>query len=144
MARVATAVREIGHQVRVMRGRGSTRHLVVRPSGGTRRKRTQLVMGRVAEADGGATTLIRDRDNLSAAEGLHPAAGVAQLVFALAAIAEEAVPLAVAPVVVVCAGTVDGDEPAFADLSRMAGLADRALVLGPAIGPDGKLVTARR
>ena len=143
LATVATAVREIGHQARVMRGRDSTRHLVVRPSGGTRRKRTQLVMGRVTEMDGGAATPIRDPDHLSGAAP-HPEAGVAQLVFALAAIAEEAVPIPVAPVVVVCTGSVDVSEPAFSDLPRMAGLADRAFVLGPAIGPEGKLVTARR
>ena len=70
--------------------------------------------------------------------------GLVQMIFALRAVRELGLEPAVTPVVLINSDEEIGSHESGAQIRRLARRADRALVLEPALGIDGKLKTSRR
>jgi glutamate carboxypeptidase len=70
--------------------------------------------------------------------------GLVQMIFALAALRAAPVRLNVTPVVFINSDEENGSPTSRRPLRRLARCADRAFVLEPALGLDGKLKTARK
>ena len=71
-------------------------------------------------------------------------AGLVQMLFAIAALQRCSVDLNVTPIVFINSDEEDGSPTSRRLLKRLARCANRALVLEPALGLDGKLKTARK
>ncbi len=71
-------------------------------------------------------------------------AGLAQMIFALNALKALDLQPAVAPVIFINSDEEIGSEESSPHIIRLAETADRALILEPALGPQGKLKTARK
>lgn len=70
--------------------------------------------------------------------------GLVQMLFALAALRAVGSPLPVAPVVFINSDEEQGSPSSHRHLRRLARCANRTFVLEPALGPDGKIKTARK
>ncbi|MDT8436741.1 MAG: M20 family metallopeptidase [Gemmatimonadota bacterium] len=70
--------------------------------------------------------------------------GLVEIVFALEALRELGLPPAVPPCVLVTSDEEIGSPESFRLIRRLARCADRAFVLEPALGPAGRLKTARK
>lgn len=70
--------------------------------------------------------------------------GLVQMLFALAALRDAPIEPSVAPIVFINSDEEQGSPTSQHHLRRLARCADRAFVLGPALGLDGKIKTARK
>jgi glutamate carboxypeptidase len=71
-------------------------------------------------------------------------AGLVQAIFAVRAVGELGIKPPVAPVFFINSDEEIGSPESFQHIMRLARLADRAFVMEPSLGPDGKLKTARK
>lgn len=71
-------------------------------------------------------------------------AGLVQMIYALAALQAVEVPLSVIPIILINSDEEKGSPTSSRHLRRLAPCADRAFVLEPALGRDGKLKTSRK
>lgn len=70
--------------------------------------------------------------------------GLVQMLHALAALADLSLAPEVAPLVLVTSDEEIGSHESSRPIRRLAGVAERVLVLEPALGPDGRIKTTRK
>lgn len=143
------ALEELGHRVRVVRGRGATGgHLYARPerreSGGP----CQLLVGHTDTVWPMGTLETMpvkvEGTRLYGPGTLDMKGGLTQIVFALRALAELGLRPSVAPVVFVNSDEEIGSPDSRPLVRRLARSVCRAFVLEPALGITGKVKTARK
>lgn len=132
-------------------GRRTGGHLFARPArrDGARRPRPfQLVLGHcdTVWSRGTLETMpVRREDERLRGPGVFDMkGGLVQLLYALRTLEELELAPAVAPVVFINSDEERGSPESWRHIERLARRADRALVLEPALGLDGKLKTARK
>jgi glutamate carboxypeptidase len=129
-------------------GRASGGMLYARPRGRRRGQPVQLLIGHIDTVWPIGTLpempLERGEDMLRGPGVYDMKAGLAMMVFALEALAEEGLEPAVLPLVFVNSDEEVGSRESARRIRTLARLADRALVLEPSMGPAGIIKTARK
>lgn len=148
LALFAGELRRAGYLTRIVPGHGCGDHLYARPTVNDRGAPRQLVVGHVDTVwPLGSVRSMQPRienGRLYGPGAYDTKGGLVQLVFALRALAElEAVPT-VTPVVFVNADEETGSSDSLRWLRQLARGADRALVLEPPEGCEGRLKTGRK
>jgi glutamate carboxypeptidase len=148
-ALLAGSLRDDGFRVRMIRGRGQSGGLL-QASPRVRRRRLpyQILIGHT-DTVWPLGTLSRMPVEIEDGKLAGPGAfdmkgGLVQLVFALKSLRSLGVELAVTPVVVLNSDEEIGSGESGPWIRRFARRADRCFVLEPALGPAGKLKTARK
>lgn len=145
---IAWSLEEVGYRVRLLRGRETGGHLFCRPSEHMRGRPLQLLLGH-SDTVWSRGTLARMpvevEDNVLRGPGsFDMKGGLAQTVYALRALAELEVPVSVTPVVLVNSDEEIGSPESMRWVRLLARRADRAMVMEPALGLEGRLKTARK
>jgi glutamate carboxypeptidase len=129
-------------------GRASGGMLYARPRGRRRGQPVQLLIGHIDTVWPIGTLpempLERGEDMLRGPGVYDMKAGLAMMVFALEALAEEGLEPAVLPLVFVNSDEEIGSRESARRIRTLARLANRALVLEPSMGPAGIIKTARK
>jgi glutamate carboxypeptidase len=129
-------------------GRASGGMLYARPRGRRRGQPVQLLIGHIDTVWPIGTLpempLERGEDTLRGPGVYDMKAGLAMMVFALEALAEEGLEPAVLPLVFVNSDEEIGSRESARRIRTLARLANRALVLEPSMGPAGIIKTARK
>jgi glutamate carboxypeptidase len=145
---LARELGRLGYTVRVLPGRHTGGHLYARPSRRARRRPVQLLLGHCdtvwplgtlpdmpPEIDG----------NIMRGPGVYDMkAGLVQLLFALRALRELRLEPSVVPVVFINSDEEIGSPESTRHVRRLARVAERAFVVEPSLGDDGKLKIARK
>lgn len=148
LALLADELRDAGYLTRLVRGHGSGDHLYARPSARRHGAKHQLVVGHV-DTIWPLGSVLKMPPRIENGRLYGPGAydmkgGLVQLVFALRALHElRAVP-AVTPVIFVNADEETGSGDSRGWIRMLARSADRALVLEPPEGSNGRLKTGRK
>lgn len=143
---VADELEEIGLSVRRLRGDRTAGHLFARPPDAG--EPCQLLIGHVDTVWPVGTLermpVARDGDRLSGPGVFDMKAGLAQLLFALRVLRDRGWRPELAPAVLVTTDEEIGSPESERWVRRLARASERALVLEPALGPEGSLKTARK
>jgi len=138
----------LGFCVRRLAGRSSAGHLYARPALRVRHRRYQLLIGHCDTVwpEGTLRNMpVRISDGKLQGPGMYDMkAGLAQLIFGLKALQALKLTPRVRPVVFINSDEEIGSRESTRYIKRLARGADRALVLEPALGPEGALKTARK
>jgi glutamate carboxypeptidase len=148
LQQLRNALEELGFRVRRLAGRTTAGHLFARPSVGRRCRRYQLLVGHcdtVWPEHTLRTMPLEATDGRLHGPGMYDTkAGLAQLIFALKALNALRLTPTVRPVVFINSDEEIGSPESTRYIKRLARRADRALIVEPALGPDGRLKTARK
>jgi glutamate carboxypeptidase len=148
-ALLATSLRDDGYRVRLVRGRGKSGGLLqASPRVRRRGSPCQLLIGHT-DTVWPVGTLSRmpvevDHDKLAGPGAFDMKGGLVQLVFALKSLRGLGVDLGVTPVVLLNSDEEIGSGESRRWITRFVRRAIRCFVLEPALGPAGKLKTARK
>lgn len=138
----------VGMGVRRLRGRRTGGHLFARPESRTRGRPLQLLLGHSDTVWGRGTLAsmpVRVEGEVIRGPGVFDMkGGLVQLLFALRALRELGFEPAVTPVVFIGSDEEQGSPESWRHIARLARRASRAFVLEPALGPEGRLKTARK
>ena len=147
-ALVGPALEELGFDVRVVPGRVSGDHLLARPKGRSRGRPTQLLIGHM-DTVWPLRTL--ERMPVEVVDGrlhgpgtLDMKGGLAMMIFALRVLRDLGREPEVTPVIFLNADEEVGSPDSRRWVRRLARVANRALVLEPAMGAEGHIKTARK
>lgn len=145
---LARLLHALDFRVRHLPAEGTGGHLYARPTDRARGRPTQLLVGH-CDTVWPLGTLDEMPFEIDGNEIRGPGVfdmkgGLVQMIFALAALRAANVRLDVAPVVFINSDEENGSPTSRHPLRRLARCADRAFVLEPALGLDGKLKTARK
>ena len=145
---VGPAMEALGYDVRIVRGRVSGDHLLAIPRRRTRKTPYQLLVGH-SDTVWPLETLERmpvriDDGRLFGPGSLDMKGGITQVVFALRALADQGLTPSVTPVLFMNADEEVGSPDSKRHVRSLARGANRALVLEPSLGADGKIKTARK
>jgi glutamate carboxypeptidase len=148
-ALLAASLREDGFRVRTIGGQGKSGGLLqASPRKRSRGSRYQVLMGHTDTVWPVGTLARRpvelDQDRLSGPGAFDMKGGLVQLVFALKSLRGLGVDLAVTPVVLLNSDEEIGSGESRRWIGWFARRAVRCFVLEPALGPTGKLKTARK
>jgi len=136
----------IDYRVRILRGRRSGGCLYARPR--ARARRTQLLVGHCDTVwpigTLAAMPLEVDGDIIRGPGVFDMKGGLVQMVYALESIHRLDLNPTVSPVVFVNSDEETGSRDSAASIRRLARCADRALILEPGLGDEGRLKTARK
>ena len=145
---LAANLEALGYVVRGLPGPRSGVHLYARPRRRRRGAPMQLLMGHydtVWPAGTLATMPFAIEGDRARGPGVYDMkGGLAQVVVALATLRGLGLEPAVTPVVLVNADEEVGSRESGQHVRRLARIADRALVLEPSLGIEGRLKTARK
>jgi glutamate carboxypeptidase len=145
---LGTSLAELGYHVRRLRGRNTAGHLLARPTVRPRSRRYQLLIGHcdtVWPEHSLRTVPLEATEGKLHGPGIYDTkAGLAQLVFALKALSALKLRPRVRPVVFINSDEELGSPESTRHIRRLARGADRALIIEPALGPEGRLKTARK
>lgn len=144
---LSTALADLGYRVAYIPGEESGGHLLARPAG-ERSGPTQLLLGH-SDTVWPLGTLesmpVSLEGNRLAGPGVYDMkAGLAMMVFALKALRALDLHPTVQPLLFINSDEEVGSAESTPHITRLARTANRALVLEPAFGPEGKLKTARK
>lgn len=144
--RLAARLEPLGYRTRRLPGRATGGHLFARPSG--RGCPFQLLLGH-ADTVWTRGTLARmpvrrEGDVLRGPGVFDMKTGLAQAIFALELLDEAGAVPPLAPVLLVTSDEEIGSPESERWVRRLARRAERAYVLEPALGPEGRLKTARK
>ena len=145
---VGPALQSIGYDVRVVRGKVSGDHLLATPGRRSRGVPYQVLIGH-SDTVWPLNTLERmpvrvDDERLHGPGSLDMKGGVAQAVFALRVLREMGHDPGVTPVFFMNSDEEVGSPDSRRYVRNLARGANRALVLEPSLGLDGKIKTARK
>lgn len=142
------ALAELGYDLRIVEGRVSGDHLLASPR---RRRRGQPIQLLIGHSDTVWPLGTLEKMPVEVREGrlhgpgsLDMKGGLTCAIFALRALRDLGVEPEVAPVVFVNADEEVGSPDSKKHVRRLARSASRALVLEPALGPEGLIKTARK
>lgn len=143
---LSEALIEIGYAVWRLPGRWSGDHIYARPEGG--RAPAQLLLGH-CDTVWPLGTLdefpVEVRDDIVKGPGVYDMkGGLAQMVFALRAMRDLDLSLAVTPIVFVNSDEEVGSKESTRHIRRLARAVERVFVMEPSLGPSGKLKTTRK
>ncbi len=147
-ARLAERLGAAGYRVRRLPGRVSGGTLLARPAARTRGRPVQVLIGHCDTVWPRGT--IREmpphlaNGRLYGPGSFDMKGGLVEIVFAIEALRALDLAPSVTPVVLVNSDEETGSRDSWSAIERLARIADRALVLEPALGPAGKLKTARK
>ena len=129
-------------------GEDSGGYLIARPTGRQKRKPLQLMIGHcdtVWEKGTLENMPVEESDGMMKGPGTFDMkAGLTQMLFALQAIRDLELPLQVTPVCLINSDEEIGSRESTDAIRRLAKIAERAFVLEPPLGLDGKLKTSRK
>lgn len=139
---------QLGYWVRLTPGQQSGGHLLARPAHRRSGHPVQVLLGH-SDTVWPVGTLsempVHVTDGKMHGPGIFDMkAGLVQAIFALRALAELGIDTEVTPIVFINSDEEIGSVDSRPTVRRLARIADRVLVLEPAMGPDGKLKTARK
>lgn len=145
---ISWSLEEVGYQVRLVPGRETGGHLLGRPSDRARGAPLQLLLGH-SDTVWPLGTLKRmpletDGDVLRGPGSFDMKGGLVQMVYALRALAELDLKPSVTPVVLVNSDEELGSFESERWVRILARMADRAMVLEPALGQKGLIKTGRK
>ncbi len=137
-----------GYRVRRVPGRRTGGHLLARPAGGRSARPAQLLLGH-CDTVWPLGTLermpVEVRDGRLYGPGAFDMkAGLVAILFALEALAAQGATPELAPVVFVNSDEEIGSPESTRHIERLARACQRVFVLEPALGPEGRLKTARK
>ncbi|MBC2839554.1 M20 family metallopeptidase [Robiginitalea sp. SC105] len=139
---------ELGMYVLKVPGARTGGYLYARSRNRKRGNPLQLLLGHCDTVWPGGTLPgmpIRQEDGRLSGPGIYDMkAGITQIYFALRCLKDLSIPVPVTPVVFINSDEEIGSPESTAAIRRLARLADRAYVLEPPLGPDGRLKTARK
>lgn len=145
---LGSALEELGYHVRRLRGRNTAGHLLARPAARPRSRRYQLLIGHcdtVWPEHTLRTMPLNATDGKLHGPGVYDTkAGLAQLLFALKALNALRLKPRLRPVVFINSDEEIGSPESTRHIKRLARGADRALIIEPALGPEGRIKTARK
>ena len=149
LALIESELNALDYAVRYLQDASGHRHLLAHPSMRRRGAPYQLLLGHVDTVWPVGTLetmpLTREEDRLSGPGVYDMKAGLVQAIFALKALAAvEGKPVPVTPVFLVNSDEETGSKGSRSFIERLARRADRALVMEPSLGDDGRLKTARK
>lgn len=131
-----------------MPGKQSGGYLLARPAKRKKGKPIQLLIGHCDTVWPLSTLesmpMKEAEDQLSGPGVYDMKAGLTQIIFALKAVQELQLPLTYTPVVLFNSDEEKGSRDSTPAIRRLAKIADRAFVLEPPLGLEGKLKTARK
>lgn len=135
------------HVIRVP-GKKTGGYLYARPIKRKKNKPIQLLIGH-CDTVWKKNTLkdmpITSKDGKMSGPGIYDMkSGLTQLIFSLKAIEENSYELALTPVIIINSDEEIGSFESTKTIKRLAKIAERAFVLEPPLGLDGKLKTARK
>jgi glutamate carboxypeptidase len=138
----------LGFDVRVIPGRVSGGHLYARPRGRRRHRPSQLLIGHsdtVWPLDTLGRMPVRVVDGrLHGPGALDMKGGLAQIIFALKLLRSLQLEPEVTPVILMNSDEEVGSPESRPWVRRLARAANRAFILEPSMGADGKIKTARK
>jgi glutamate carboxypeptidase len=147
-ARLADRLAATGFAVRRIPGRVSGGTLLARPRVRDRGRPLQLLIGHCDTVWPRGTTRELpphlSNGRLYGPGSFDMKGGLVEIVFALEALRRLDLAPSVTPVVLVNSDEEIGSPDSWSAIERLARIADRAFVLEPALGPAGKLKTARK
>lgn len=145
---LADSLRELYYNVHLIPGKQSGGHLYARPRQRPKRQPIQLVLGHCDTVWplGTLTTMpLELGEGILRGPGVYDMkAGLVQMVYALQTLHELRLEPVVAPVVFINSDEEIGSQESTSHIRRLARIADRAFVLEPSLGLDGKLKTSRK
>jgi len=148
LAALYGSLTELDYHVHLVPGRTSGGHLVARPNTRIRGRPLQLLVGHCDTVWPVGTLKhmpLKTGDGRMAGPGVYDMkAGLVQILWALRAIRDLHIPLEVTPVVVVNSDEEIGSRESSATIHRLARRAERAFVLEPSLGDNGRLKTQRK
>lgn len=147
-ALLSPAFEDLGYDVRIVRGRVSGDHFLAAPRSRQRGAPMQLLVGHTDTVWPLATLErmpVKEIDGRLYGPGtLDMKGGLTQMIFALRALRDLGYEPEVTPVVFVNSDEEVGSPDSTRHVRRLARRVQRALILEPAMGPDGWIKTARK
>ena len=148
LAQLAEALGELDFMTRLLPGQRSGGQLYARPRARRRAQTAQLLLGHIDTVwpQGTLATMPveRDGDRLRGPGVYDMKGGLTQMVFALRALRELGLEPVVTPLVFVNSDEEIGSRESTRRIRRLARTVNRAYVLEPSLGADGRLKTARK
>ena len=145
---LAEALRNLDYHVLRLPGRRTGGHLYARPARRVRGRGCQLLLGHCDTVWPRGTLqrmpVIVENGRMKGPGVFDMKGGVAQIVFALQALRDLGLEASMTPVVLFTSDEEIGSFESKPHIERLARVADRALVLEPALGRSGKIKTARK
>ena len=145
---LADSLRRLHYHVHLLPGKHTGGHLYARPQQRPKRQPIQLLLGHsdtVWPLGTLATMPLEMGEGVLRGPGVYDMkAGLVQMAYALQAIHELRVEPAVMPVVFINSDEEIGSQESTPHIRRLARIADRAFVMEPSLGLDGKLKTTRK
>jgi glutamate carboxypeptidase len=141
-------LKKLGFHVMYFPGKQTGGHLYARPQNRFKDRPLQLIVGHcdtVWEMDTLSTMPIREKNGRMTGPGIYDMkAGLTQLIFSLKAIKELGLSISLEPIIIINSDEEIGSRESTQTISRIAKITERAFVLEPPLGLDGKLKTARK
>jgi len=138
----------VGFTAEILNGPGTGGHLLARPRDRVRDRPFQLLLGHCdtvwPEGTISEMPVVVDENRLSGPGVLDMKAGLAMMVMALEVVEELGLDPPLTPVVFVNSDEEEGSAESWHRIEHLARRAARVYVLEPALGPDGRIKTARK
>ena len=139
---------QLGYRTRRMFGFNTGGYLYARPTERDRNKKLQLLIGHCDTVWDKNTILkmpISKQNGKLSGPGVYDMkAGLTQIIFALRAIRQMELSTPLEPVLLINSDEEIGSSESGHAIARLAKISDRAFILEPPLGLDGKLKTARK
>lgn len=145
---LGNALKELDFTVRHMPGTTTGGYLYARPKNRDKSKPIQLLLGHcdtVWKKDTLKKMPITEQEGKLAGPGIYDMkAGLAQMIFSLKAIKDLSLKATLIPVLLINSDEEIGSSESSHAIKRLAKISERAFVMEPPLGIDGKLKTARK
>jgi glutamate carboxypeptidase len=145
---ISRELNELGYFTNYMPGNKTGGYLYARPQKRKKNAPCQLLVGHcdtVWEIDTIKKMPVTIKDGTMTGPGVYDMkAGLTQLIFALRTINALSLPLPVTPLILINSDEEIGSRESTRTIKRLAKISDRAFVLEPPLGLEGKLKTARK